>query len=175
LAIGGVALTPDGSRHLAAAGAFLVWRPVTDEYVLGRTINADVLNQTGLQVLLGAGSRRDGGQGLLAALQRADHLGHLDRHQLLDAVTNLAASAFQIPAGRIREGHYADFAVWRAETAESAIFELGRPALEMVILDGRVVLCRDAYRHLLPNASQLAPVENEPDLFCVIADAPCFT
>lgn len=175
MAVGGVALTPNGSRHLAAAGAFLIWRPVTDEFIFGRSINADVLKQTGLQVLIGAGSRRDGGHGLLAALQRADRLGHLDRHQLLDAVTNLGASAFQMPAGRIREGHYADFAVWRADSVESAIFESGREALEMVILNGRVVLCRESSRHLVPNANRLLPVENEPGLYCVIDQAPCFT
>ena len=142
IAVGGVGLRADDARDLAAAGAALVWRPLVDEFVLGRTIGADVLRTPGLRLLIGGGSPRDGGKGLLAALRRADRLGIVSRDRLLDAVTVEAGRAFRLPLGVIEPGAWADLSVWRADSFADAVFEHGAAALEMTVVAGQVALCR---------------------------------
>lgn len=137
--IGGTALRRDDAQKLADAGATLVWRPITDEFVLGRTIDADVTGLTDLRLLIGAGARRDGGEGLLAALKRADALRLINRARLLRAVTTAAAEAFGLECGVITEGWLADMAVWDAPDLETAVFEKGAEALRLTIIGGRIV------------------------------------
>ncbi len=168
LAIGGVGLRPADAAALAFVGASLVWRPVTDEFVLGRTVGSDVLRAENLRVLLGAGSRRDGGKGLLAALRRADRLGHIDRARLLRAVTSDAGEAFRLPVGVIRKSAWADLAVWRANNLAEAIFELGPAALEMTIAGGAVVLCRSSWASKLAFFEDLRPDSGDGGFFSVI-------
>ncbi len=139
IAVGGTALTPADAERLAQVGAAVVWRPVVDEFVLGRTIGPDVLRLGALNLLLGAGVRRDGGQGFLAALRRAAAFGSITPQRLLLAATKQAGMALQLPLGRIAVGQFADLAVWDAEDFAMAVFELGPEVLSATVVNGSIV------------------------------------
>ncbi len=170
--VGGAALTPSDAAKLAEVGATLVWRPVVDEYVLGLTVSPDVFTTPGLQILIGGGSRRDGGRGLLAALQAADRLGFLPRERLLDAATSLGG---RLLCGNVSRETSGDLCVWDADDLEDAVFARGALALQMVLVDGRVVLCREAMYAKMGQPEHLHLVEGADDLYCMIDRAECFT
>lgn len=168
VAVGGAGLTKSDAHDLAVAGASLVWRPVIDRFVLGQTVAPDVFRVEGLCLLLGGGARRDGGEGLLAALQAADGLGYCSRERLLAAVWGEAAKAFALEQGALATGKPADLACWRADDPEAALFKQGRDALELVISAGRVVFCRQNWFDQLGKPGHLRPVSGEKETFCVV-------
>ncbi|MDP8222933.1 MAG: hypothetical protein P9L99_06200 [Candidatus Lernaella stagnicola] len=143
VAVGGTALRREDAEELARAEVTLVWRPVTDEYILGRTIGPEVFAVENLKLMIGGGTRQDGGRGLIAALQRADSFGYCSRRKLLTAATETARWVLQTPVGIVAEGLAADLNVWEADDFESAVFERGKEALCATIVDGRSAFRRN--------------------------------
>ena len=156
---GGAGLSRTDAEKLAQAGAYLIWQPLVDRFVLGQTIPPEVFEVRDLKVLIGAGSTRDGGDGLLAAMQAADRFGYLDRSSLINAVTAVPAQAFNLMTGKIEPGYLADLAVWSADSFEEAIFVKGREALELVIVDGIVVLAREKWIKKFGQGQNFYPVK----------------
>ncbi|HPQ70891.1 MAG TPA: amidohydrolase family protein [bacterium] len=175
LAVGCAGLSVEQAGRLAEAGAHLVWRPAVDRFVLGHSWPVELIKAAGDRLLLGAGSRRDGGEGLLQTLQLAEKIGKLAPNALIDAVTNRAARALKIAAGALEVGKWGDFSLWRAETMEEALFRQGKAALQMTIVGGQVMLTRKEWRDALPNRKQMKPVADEDNLLSVIAPPECFT
>ena len=180
LVVGGAGLTPADAKRLAAAGSWLVWRPVVDQFVLGQTAPPDVFATPGLKILVGAGSRRDGGRGLLAALQAADRYGYLPRERLLAAVTQAGREALQADAASVSretsvDARLADLAFWDATSFEEAVFDKGRDSLQMVMVGGEVVLCREHLLGKLGRPERLKPVAGQENFFSVIENTECFT
>jgi cytosine/adenosine deaminase-related metal-dependent hydrolase len=136
LAVGGVGLKPSQAAKLADVGAALVWRPITDQFILGQTVSAEVLATPDLRVVLGGGARREGGRGLGAALQRADALGYMDRTSLIRSVTTGAAAALQVDRGRLAEGLAADLVIWNAPDIETALFDPSSGRASAVLVGG---------------------------------------
>ena len=189
LIVGGAALNPADAARLASAGAWLVWRPIVDQFVLGQTLPPDVFGTPGLRILIGGGSGRDGGRGLLAALQAADRLGYLSRERLLSAATISGRQALQVDTtvvsretssggskkSDVQNTFLADLSFWDASTLEEAIFEKGRSALQMVIVNGVAVLCRDKYLTKIGNPPHLRRVAGHDEFFSVVDQPACFT
>mgnify|MGYP000902546123 FL=1 len=175
LAMGCAGLSVEQAGRLVEAGAHLVWRPAVDRFVLGHSWPVELIKTAGEKLLLGAGSRRDGGEGLLHTLQLAEKIGKLTPKALIDAVTNRAARALKIEAGALAKGNWGDLSLWQAETLEEALFRQGKAALQMVVVNGQVVLARQEWCDALPNRKQLKPVTDEVDLFSVIEPPECFT
>jgi len=164
LAVGGAGLTASTASTLAQAGAFLVWLPVVDEFILGHTLPPEVFDAIGKQLLVGGGARRDGGRGLLTALDAAVQRGVYINEGALAAATEKAARALQLDAGEIATGKLADLAVWDADDAAGVLPPEGK-ALQMTIVGGRVVLARAAWEK---RVFGLKPFSKNPGWLCVI-------
>jgi len=175
LAVGCAGLSVDNVRRLVEAGAHLVWRPAVDRFVLGHSWPIDLIEAAGENLLLGAGARRDSGEGLLATLQLAEKISKIQLAELVQAVTIRAARALKIKAGALGVKHWGDLTIWRAQTMEEALFQRGKSALQMVVVGGQVVLARREWRDTLPNRKQMKPMPDEEDLLSVIEPPVCFT
>jgi hypothetical protein len=175
IVLGGVGLSVADAEKLAESGAWLAWRPVSDRFVLGRTVDPLVLAVDGLKLLIGAGARRDGGQGVLFALREADHLGYIGRRRLLAAATADAGRALGLAIGRTEVGALADLAIWRGTSLEEVLFEGHQKSAELAIVGGKVVFCRGEWWKKLKEPAWLKEIRGDPGAYCVIDDAECFT
>lgn len=175
LVVGGVALTCEQAQRLVASAAHLVWRPLVDRYVIGHTWSTDLVAAAGERLLLGAGSRRDGGKGLLATLQLAEKIGKMTQQTLIEAVTIRAAHALKLPVGELKLGNFGDLSVWRADDLCAAVFRHDRSALQMAIIGGQVVLTRNEWLSALPNRRKMKPVPGDDETLTIIEPPECFT
>lgn len=134
----GVALEASDNRLLTQRGASLVWCPTSNLFLLGRTLEQEILSSS-LPIALGSDSALTAEGDLLDEIHAARR--YVDLHRIYGMVTEQAASILRLTRGEgmIREGGIADLVVTRdrGQTPAEALLEL-RP--EIVFLAGRMKL-----------------------------------
>ncbi len=142
----GVAHTVDTWRTAVAAGTGLVWCPVSNEFLFGRTLPLrellDAVPESSAFVCLGSDSRLTGARDLLDELRRAKAIGQLPDGLLLAMVTENASRLLRLPsAGCLAPGAPADLVVLPAPApdsrAEEALLAARRRDVSLVVIDGR--------------------------------------
>jgi 5-methylthioadenosine/S-adenosylhomocysteine deaminase len=119
IAIHGVGLTPPQFREMAAAGAKLVWSPLSNFILYGQTAKIDEARRAGLNISIAPDWAPSGSKSILGELKVADlvnknALNNLfsDREFVEMVTTNPAAAmGWQGKLGRIAPGYLADMIV----------------------------------------------------------------
>lgn len=122
IAIHGVGLTPAQFREMAAAGAKLVWSPLSNFMLYGQTADVKAAREAGVAISLAPDWTPSGSKSILGELKVADLV---NRHQLgsLFSDADLVAMVTREPAaamgwsgklGAIAPGHLADLVVMDA-------------------------------------------------------------
>lgn len=124
VAIHAIYITEEEKRMLAQAGARVVHNPMTNQY-LGDGI-CDVAGLRQLGVPIGLGTDADVKPSIVDEMRAACMLqklarldgSALDARSALELGTSLGAQALRVNAGDLREGAYADYAVFALEHAD---------------------------------------------------------
>jgi len=166
IAIHGVAIDRDGWRHVARAGAAVVWCPASNVFLFGETI--DLRHAAGARaasrVLLGTDSRLTGSRDLLDELRIAYESASVARDQLLPMVTSRAADIIRQPQlGRLSAGAPADLVVLPpvARTPIDALLATSRRDLGLVLVGGRPMVGNSAFQRVFTARG------SDPRLLCV--------
>jgi cytosine/adenosine deaminase-related metal-dependent hydrolase len=140
----GVALSVEDWERIVARGASLVWCPVSNAFLFGRTAAVrpflDARDGAWAHVCLGSDSRITGARDLLDEMRAAAALVPITARELLRMVTVAAARILRLPgAGRIAVGSPADLVVVppvRHDAAE-ALLATERRDVRLVTIGGR--------------------------------------
>ena len=151
----GVALTQKDWNRVVECGAGLVWCPVSNAFLFGRTAPVraflDRSPRAWEHLALGSDSRVTGSRDLLDELRAAAALMPVTAPELLRMVTTAPARMLRLPdAGRIAVGVPADLIVLpptRRDVA-SALLAVSRRDLSLVILGGQPVVAAPAFTAL---------------------------
>jgi cytosine/adenosine deaminase-related metal-dependent hydrolase len=145
IGIHGVAMREDQAKGFRA----LVWCPVTNYFLLGRTAPVDRLKNH-LPILFGTDSTLTAGWNIWEHLRLARKEGQLTDHELLDSVTIAAAKVWKLPyTGSVSAGQYADLVIARSGNGQmsggiyknmDAFFALDPEDILLVLHRGRVRL-----------------------------------
>ncbi|MEU9001805.1 amidohydrolase family protein [Streptomyces sp. NPDC048551] len=119
VAVHGVALTPDQLADMARRGASLVWSPLSNLLLYGRTADVAAAKAAGLGISLGADWAPSGSKSVLGELKVADLVnrhalkGLFSDRELVETVTRNPARAmgWERRAGRIAPGYVSDLVV----------------------------------------------------------------
>lgn len=147
----GLAISPARWHALFERGVSLVWCPVSNQFLFGRTLCMPcVLDSPAARgrVALGSDSRVTGAVDLLDEL-RAGVACRVDPPRLLDMVTASGADVLRLDdAGRIRVGAPADLTVLPAagRTAAEALLACRRADIALVLRGGTPVVCEPGLR-----------------------------
>jgi hypothetical protein len=149
----GVAWTDDDWRRVVTAGAGLVWCPVSNAFLFGRTARvADFLALDPASVdaiALGSDSRLTGARDLLEELNAAAE--RVAPEALVRMVTGSAARLLRLSdAGDLRPGKPADFIVVppRGSDSASSLVGLDRRGVRLVVINGRPMVGRPEFRRI---------------------------
>jgi cytosine/adenosine deaminase-related metal-dependent hydrolase len=146
LLVHGVGLTRLQRERLVAAGAGLIWCPISNLHLFERTAQVSELITCGC-VALGSDSRMSGGRDLLSELQVAHEVARLDDETLESLVTSTAAKLLRLPdRGEVRVGALADLIVLPADTSLRAA---DRAAIRLVMIGGRVRYAEIAFEDVV--------------------------
>ncbi len=148
-----VALGRRGLRIVREKGASIVWCPSSNVFILGRTLQRDVLN-SGIPVALGTDSALSGTGDLLEEIRFAHRVSGISAWRLYDMVTCGAALVMRLHRGEgtLAEGGVADLLVVKDSglTPASTLFQLSAREMEMVVVGGRVKLASPQRLDSLP-------------------------
>ena len=122
LAVHAVGLDDQGIERIRQARAAVVWCPVSNLFLFGRTCPPALLRA--VDVLLGTDSLLTGSATLLDELRAARELGLLDDKRLIDAVTNTAARRLGLAAPSLETGARADLLVLRAPLLDADVADV---------------------------------------------------
>jgi cytosine/adenosine deaminase-related metal-dependent hydrolase len=122
------AFGPDEYSQIAAAGAKVIWSPLSNLLLYGKTADIPTALSMGIDVSLGADWAPSGSPNLLAELKVADHVnqrlwnGVISDEQLVDMATINPARAYGLDKfiGSIEVGKYADLLVVTEEPGATA-------------------------------------------------------
>jgi cytosine/adenosine deaminase-related metal-dependent hydrolase len=140
----GVALTAADWQRALAVGASLVWCPVSNAYLFGRTAPVrcciDASDAAWAHVCLGTDSRVTGSRDLLDEMRAAAALAPVSASELLRMVTTAPSRIFRLPgAGRLMVGAPADLLIippLRSGPADSLLAATRRD-VALVAIGGR--------------------------------------
>jgi cytosine/adenosine deaminase-related metal-dependent hydrolase len=150
-----VAMRADQARRFAA----LVWCPVSNEHLFGRTAPVDMLKEHAA-ILFGTDSTLTASWNIWEHLRRARALGLLSDDELIAAVSANAANVWKLNGrGRILSGAVADIVIARKRSADQcdAFFAINPEDILLVIANGVVVLLDASLRASIPTARNLFP------------------
>ena len=155
-----VALDRAGIERARRKGASIVWCPSSNQFLLGRTIGAEIRG-SGIPIALGSDSALTAEGDLLDELRVAHGCG-ASPEELYRMVTGTPARMLRLPTAS------ADFAVFRdaGATPAQTLLSGARPAL--VIVDGKIKLTAFEFAAARKGLSRLA-VEGRADVL-VAAD-----
>ena len=181
----GVAIDANQWRHVARAGAAVVWCPASNVFLFGETLDMArvAAARATARVALGTDSRLTGSRDLLDELRIAYESSPIAREQLLPMVTSRAADIIRQPQlGRLVAGAPADLVVLPpiAHTAAEALLATTRRDLALVVVGGRpMVGSRECQRLFIARGTQPSPLcidglpkLADPQLARRIADCP---
>jgi cytosine/adenosine deaminase-related metal-dependent hydrolase len=147
IVVHGVAFSAEDCSRVVARGAGLVWCPVSNAYLFGRTAPVrtflDGSHGAWGHVALGSDSRVTGSRDLLEELRAAAALMPVTAAELLRMVTTAPARMLRLPcAGSIAIGGDADLIVLPPDRRDpaSALLAASRSGLRLVTLGGRPVV-----------------------------------
>lgn len=141
----GIALSADDIRILARRGCKLVWCPISNFRLYGRTAPIAALRRAGVTVALGTDSTLSGGFTLLDELRRAADTGEASPDELLAMVTHEAAITFDLRDGRgaLEPGGRADLVIVPSRgSAATSLLAAQTRDLALVLVGGRARLAR---------------------------------
>lgn len=121
----------------------VVWCPLSNEFLYGRTADVSALKRC-TTIVLGTDSTLTADWNVWNHLRRARALGMLDDCELFAAVTRSAAVAWgRSGTGRLAPGHAADLVVARKKALDrwDAFFAVDPEDVLLVLRAGSVVLC----------------------------------
>jgi cytosine/adenosine deaminase-related metal-dependent hydrolase len=140
----GVAITPKEWERVVASGAGLVWCPVSNHFLFGRTAPVrqflDLSDDAAAHLCLGSDSRVTGSRDLLDELRSAASYAPLTPRELLRMVTTAPARVLRLAdAGRLVPGARADLLVVPASKDDpaAALLDTWRRDVAMVAIGGR--------------------------------------
>ena len=122
--------------------AAIVWCPVSNEFLYGRTAAMSTLRPY-TSILFGTDSTLTGSWNIWEHLRRARKLGELTDDELIASITTNAANVWKLPGrGRIAEGGQADVVVARRRPGNprDAFFAVEPEDIQLVMSKGRIVL-----------------------------------
>jgi cytosine/adenosine deaminase-related metal-dependent hydrolase len=139
----GLAIQPSRWKPLFARGVGLIWCPVSNDYLFGRTLcMACVLDGPLAQrhVCLGTDSRVTGARDLLDEIRSA--ACHVAPADVLRMVTCTAADVLRLQAGRIRVGAPADLTIIpaRSDGPAESLLACRRADVAMVVRGGTPIV-----------------------------------
>ena len=144
--IHGTALTSAEFQEMAQAGAKLVWSPLSNLLLYGKTTDIPAALSAGVLVCLGADWGPSGSKNMLAEIKVAHEYdkakwGHrLSDSELVKMVTINPATAlnWDDKVGRIKPGYYADIAVFKKNKPDPYrnLIEAIERDVRLVIVDG---------------------------------------
>jgi cytosine/adenosine deaminase-related metal-dependent hydrolase len=150
-----IAMRADQAKRFAA----LVWCPVSNEHLFGRTASVDMLKEHAA-ILFGTDSTLTASWNIWEHLRRARALHLLRDDELIAAVSANAAEVWKLTGrGRIAPGAVADIVVARKRSADQrdAFFAINPEDILLVIANGVVVLLDASLRASIPAARNLFP------------------
>lgn len=126
--IHGTAFGPNEMQQAAASGASIVWSPLSNLLLYGRTTNIPAALDAGVRVSLGSDWSPSGSANVLGELKVADHVNkrlwnsRITDAELVDMVTINAARTYHLDhrIGSIEAGKFADLLVVRKRDGVSA-------------------------------------------------------
>ena len=160
-----MALSEDDIRILARRKCKVVWCPISNFRLYGRTAPIAALRRAGVTVALGTDSTLSGGVTLLDELRQAAETGQASPEELLAMVTHQAAIAFDLRDGRgtLEIGGRADLVVVPIRgPAPSSLLAARTRDLALVLVGGRARLARPDVAASLKLGSPNAAVDGAP-------------
>jgi len=143
----GVAFDAEALARVAAAGAALIWCPVSNGFLFGRTAMIrslmDLQPAGAAQVALGSDSRLTGSRDLLDEIRAAADTHSVTPAELLDMVTVNPARILRLRhAGRLTVGSPADFMIVprNGPTAATALVAARRADVLLVVIGGKPIV-----------------------------------
>lgn len=168
IAIHGVGLTEDQFRDMAASGAKLVWSPLSNFLLYGRTANVAAARRAGVTISLAPDWAPSGSKSVLAELKVADLV---NKHQLKSLFTDreLAEMVTRNPArsmgwaeraGQVAAGMVADLVVLDDANADPYrnLIEAIEENIRLVAVRGELLYGDDALLVTLRDRQELETV-----------------
>ena len=148
--IHGTAATPEIVQRMAEAGSSLIWSPRSNVSLYGDTAQAPLFDRLGVNIALGTDWTSSGSINMLREMQCADFLNEYyynkyftDYDIWLMGTTNAArAFGLQNAIGSLKEGLYADIAIYKetdSKKAHRAVIDAGADDVLLVMLNGKIV------------------------------------
>ncbi len=140
-----MAISGDDIETLARRGCTVVWCPISNLRLYGRTAPVAELRGAGVDVVVGTDSTVSGGVTLLHELRAAAETGEVSPGDLLPMVTHRAATAFGLEMGRgtLEPGSRADVIAIPKRGSAAASLLAARPRdVALVLVGGRPRLAR---------------------------------
>jgi cytosine/adenosine deaminase-related metal-dependent hydrolase len=144
-----IAMRPNQAERFAA----IVWCPLSNEFLFGRTAPISRLKQHTV-ILFGTDSTLTATWNIWDHLRRARELGELTDDELIATLTTNAARSWNLPnQGRIIPGSTADIVVARKRRDDQieAFFAIDPEDILLVLKDGAIVLLDASLRAQLPD------------------------
>lgn len=160
-----MAISGDDIATLARRGCKVVWCPISNLRLYGRTAPVAELRRAGVSVALGTDSTISGGLTLLHELRTAAETGEANPDEFLAMVTHQAAAAFGLGDGRgaLEPDGRADVIVVpkRGSAGESLLAARARD-LALILVGGRPRLARPDVADSLMLGESNANVDGAP-------------
>jgi cytosine/adenosine deaminase-related metal-dependent hydrolase len=152
IGVHGVSVSPRQAARFKA----IVWCPVSNLFLLGKTAPVDVFSSL-TSVVLGTDSTLTGSWDIWDHLRCARETGLVPDRDLFDMVTRTPAAVWGLSGGSLDLGKAADLTIARARTGVrgwDAFFSLGPEDIELVIRGGEIALADGRWKAGLEAAGQ---------------------
>lgn len=156
--IHGIALSDEDIAKLASAGSNVVWCPVSNLYMFGRTLPIKKLLDAGVNVVLGTDSPMSGSINIFEDIRVARNFykdvyqENLDPKIFFDMATIRAAKAMRIDdtRGSLEEGKYADFVLVEPRHSDpyETFVQMDYADINLVVINGLPVYGDPQYSEL---------------------------
>lgn len=176
----GIAFTKNDIKHIAQAGASVVWCGDSNTFMFSKTANVKEMLDQGVNLCIGTDSPMSGGLNILSELRFDKELYQKmyneeisDKQLITSATSNTAKAFFLHDNGAVEKGKLADLAIFSHNEKDpySSIVNATLADVKLVVIEGMPVYGDREYSDLFDSLEvPVSPVEIEGVSKLIIGD-----